>query len=236
MFDQKITQEMVISFHNMAWLVDRFARSWGQRVRRLKEKIDESKPIEDEFIYREVMNQANRVIVKGEEPDEATFKIHGVKIRKKIVHRKSEKYNGADVYIEVEDTKFALVQFKLASSTRFNFDESELKNLEKWCDICLVDSMRPIACPSFVWLIRNYGNGIEKHRILKVCQLRKILKNRSSAKIKEFDFHGITRDTFRELLAVCWEGAPYTRKLSTQDLLRYAESLNRLVVAFTVGS
>jgi hypothetical protein len=53
--------------------------------------------------------------------------VNGVRIKKKVVHRKSEKYNGADLYLEVEGVKFALIQFKVGMS-RFNFDSDELRN------------------------------------------------------------------------------------------------------------
>lgn len=226
---------MDISLRNMAWLVDRFAKSWEEQVRDLKEKIFESKPNEEDYIYHEVLNQAERIIIKNEEPGEATIKIHGVKIRKKIVHRKSEEYNGADLYIEIEGIKFALVQFKLASTNRFRFDENELVNLEKWCKLCQKDPTRPIACSSFVWLIRYHGDEYEKHRILKVCQLRKILGGRKSANIKEFNNRGIIRPTFIELLAKCWEGANFKRKPSSQDLLNYAKTLKKLLVKYTIS-
>lgn len=234
MSNRKITRKIDISLRNIAWLVDRFTERWNKEVKDLKEKMEKSRPNEDDYIYREVKDQVERIIVKGEEPDEATIEIHGVKIKKKIVHRKSEEYNGADVYVEVEGIKFALIQFKLASTNRFHFKESELANLEKWCNLCLSDSTRPISCASFVWLIRYHGDDYEKHRILKVCQLRDILKGRESAKIEEFNNHGITRPTFLELLANCWEGVSFQRKPSSEDLLGYAEALNRLLVAFAI--
>lgn len=173
--------------------------------------------------------------MKGEKPDEATFRIHGVLIKKKVVHRKSERYNGADLYLVVEGVKFALVQFKVGMS-RYNFDMDELGNLEKFCELCVVDPNRPIACPVFVCLIKDNGPDLTpRHRILKVCQLREVLGSRSSAGVQEFYHEGITRDNFKELLATCWEGAPFVRRPSDNSLLDYAEKLNRLLVQYNVS-
>jgi hypothetical protein len=208
--------------------------SWGQSIRRLKERIDEEKPKEPDYIYSEVKDQANRIVVEHEEPDEATIEIHGVRIKKKIVHSKSEEYNGADVYLEVEGEKFALVQFKVQHSLRFNFDQNQLDKLSKWCHYCVSVPGRPVLCPSFVWLIHT-SDYIDKHRILKLCQLKKILGDRTSASFQEFVHKGITREAFKELLAKCWVGAPFKRKPAAEELFDYSETLNRLLVTFAMS-
>lgn len=233
MFRNDISKEMDLSFYYMAWLVERFARSWGQRVRRLREKIERERPNEVDHIYNEVKDQANRIIQENERPDEATIEIHGVRIKKEIVHTKSEEYNGADVYLTVEDEKFALVQFKLQSSGRFQFNKLQLSNLGIWCDYCVRDKDRPLLCPSFLWLINDIGYYY-KHRILRLCQVQNILRGRGSASVSEFDDHGITRSAFKELLAKCWFGAPFKRKPSLQRLLGYSEVTRRLIVSFAL--
>lgn len=233
MSERRLSEEMTISFYNMAWLVDRFARSWGQKVRRLKEKIEEERPDEVDHIYNEVKDQANRITIKREEPDEATIEIYGVRIKKKIVHGKSEQNNGADIYLDVEGHKFALVQFKLQNNGRFLFDQTQIGNLSKLCGYCEQEKDRPLLCPSFIWLIDD-SYTYYKHRILKLCQVKNILGTRNSASLEEFDGHGITRRAFKELLAKCWVGAPYKRKPSTQELLDYSQLTKRLVVAFNI--
>jgi len=234
MDQDSFSKEMDLSFYYMSWLVERFARSWGQRVRRLREKIEEERPNEVDHIYNEVKDQGNRIMAKREEPDEATIEIHGVRIKKKIVHGKSEEYNGADLYLTVEDQKFALVQFKLQSNGRVQFDKQQLDKLKVWCPYCVQDKDRPPLCPAFVWLIDD-SLAYHKHRILKLCRLQDILKGRSSGSVEEFDDSGITRGTFKELLAKCWVGAPFSRKLSTQQLVDYTETTKRLVVSFTIS-
>lgn len=234
LYSDKYSKEMDLSFYYMAWLVERFARSWGQKVRRLREKIEGQRPDEVDLIYNEVKDQAGRVLSKDESPEEATIEIHGIRIKKRIVHRKTEKYNGADVYFEVENEKFALVQFKLQSGGRYQFDKKQLDNLQIWCDYCIKDKNRPSLCPSFVWLINDLGY-YSKHRILKLCRLQRILRSRSSASVEEFDNSGITRSAFKELLAKCWIGAPFKRKPSMQDLLDYSKLTERLVVAFILS-
>lgn len=234
MSERRLSEEMISSFYNMAWLVEGFAKSWGQRIRKLKEKIDQEKSNEVDYIYHEVKDQANRIVVKHERPEEATIEIHGVRIKKTIAHSKSEEYNGADLYMEVEGQKFALVQFKAQHSSRFNFDKKQLQRLGVWCNYCVQDTSRPILCPSFVWLINTYS-FYEKHRILKLCQLQRILGDRSSASFNEFNHTGITRSAFKELLAKCWVGAPLKRKPSTEELLDYSKTLNRLLVTFTMN-
>jgi hypothetical protein len=206
----------------------------SQRVGKLKEGIDKKKRNEIDYIYHEVKDQANRIVVKRERPEEATIDIYGVRIKKTIVHSKSEEYNGADLYLEVEDQKFALVQFKVQHSRRFDFDRKQLQKLGVWCPYCTKDASRPILCPSFVWLISTYDDT-EKHRIVKLCQLGKILGDRSSASFSEFIYTGITRNTFKELLAKCWVGAPFKRKPSTEELLDYSKTLNRLLVTFNMN-
>jgi len=228
-----ISKEMDLSFHNMAWLVERFARSWGQKVRRLREKIEEQREDEEDLIYNEVKDQAGRIILKDGRPEEATIEIHGIRIKKIILHRKSERYNGADVYLEVQDEKFALVQFKLESGGRYQFDREQLENLRIWCDYCIKDKTRPCVCPSFVWLIDD-TRYYRKHRILKLCQAEKVLGRRGSASVREFENLGITRSSFKELLARCWVGAPFKRKPSIQELLDYSKATKRLVVSFTM--
>jgi hypothetical protein len=229
------SQEMDLSYHNMAWLVESFARSWSQRVRRLREKIQGERSNEVDRIYNEVTDQANRIVVKHEKPEEAMIEIYGVRIKKTIVHSKSEKYNGADVYIEVEDQKFALVQFKLQNGGRFQFDTQQLSRLSVWCDYCVQDRNRPLPCPSFVWLIDDFSSYHDKHRILKLCQLQNLLAGRNSASVEELGDYGITRSAFKELLVKCWVGAPFQRKPTVQELLDYSQSLRRLVVAFIVS-
>lgn len=234
MSEHKLSEEMIRSFSNMAWLVEGFAESWAQKVGKLEEGIDKKKSNEVDRIYHEVKDQANRIVVERERPEEATIDIHGVRVKKTIVHSKSEEYNGADVYLEVEDQKFALVQFKVQHSRRFNFDKKQLQKLGVWCDYCTKDASRPVLCPSFVWLI-HASDDIEKHRILKLCQLQKILGDRSSASFSEFNYTGITRNAFKELLAKCWVGAPFKRKPSTEELLDYSRMLNRLLVTFALN-
>lgn len=225
---------MDLSFYYMAWLVERFARSWGQRVRRLKEKIEEERPNEVDYIYHEVKDQADRITIEKEKPDEATIEMHGVRIKKKIVHSKSEEYNGADVYLTVEDEKFALVQFKMQSKGRFQLDKVQLSNLGKWCDYCVQYTDRPLLCPSFVWLINDLGY-YNKHRVLRLCQVQCILRGRSSASVREFDDNGITRSAFKELLVKCWVGAPFKRKPSEHELEDYSKATKRIVVAFSIA-
>jgi len=234
MYDDIYSKEMDLSFYYMAWLVERFARSWGQKVRRLREKIERERPNEVDHIYHEVKDQANRILQENESPEEATIKIHGVKIKKKIVHSKSEEYNGADVYLEVEGQKFALVQFKRQSGRRFEFDKQQLNNLAIWCSYCVRDKDRPLLCPSFIWLIDDSSGYYDKHRILKLCQVQDILRGRNSASLKEFNDFGITRSSFKELLAKCWAGAPFKRKPSAQQLLDYSKVTRRLVVSFAM--
>lgn len=233
MSEDYYSREMNLSFYSMAWLVERFARSWGQKIRRLKENIERERPDEVDHIYNEVKDQANRIMVGREEPDEATIEIYGVRIKKKIVHGKLEQYNGADVYLDVEGYKFALVQFKLQNDGRFQFDQKQIDNLSKWCDYCKQDVGRPLLCPSFIWLIDD-SYTYYKHRILKLCQVKNVLGTRSTTSLKEFDRHGITRGAFKQLLAKCWVGAPYKRKPSTQELLDYSLLAKRLVVAFSI--
>jgi hypothetical protein len=219
----------------MAWLVDRFTKKWGLEVKDLQDKINSSKPNEDDYIYHEVKDEVERIISKNDEPDEATIEVHGLIVKKKIVHRKTEKYNGADVYLEVEGVKFALVQFKLASVDRFYFDEKEFKNLEKWCNFCSADPSRLRKCPALVWLIRYHGDIYEKHRILRLCELRVILGKRLSVNIEEVVNVGWTRRTFLELLVMCKVGAPFERKPNAEELFGYSESLNRLLVSYSVS-
>ena len=229
MRSSNIGRKIDLSLRNMAWMVDRFIKRWNVEIEDLTENIDNSKPNEDDFIYAEVKDEVERIIVKDEDPDEATIIVHGIQVKKKIVHRKSEKYNGADVFFKVEKLKFALVQFKLASVDRFHFDEAELSNLEKFCKFC--DGGK---CPIFVWLIRYHGDEYTKHRILKVCDLRKILKGRKSAHIKEFIDTGMTRNKFLKELVDCEAGAPFDRKPTSAELVKYAGTLNRLIVDYTV--
>ena len=174
-----IPDDIWLSADTIGWLVDRFSKSWAERVSDLREGIKTSRSNEDDYIYNELRDEVKRIIVKGERPDEATFRVHGVVIKKKVVHRKSERYNGADLYLEVEGVKFALVQFKVGKS-RYNFDMAELRNLEKFCELCVNDPNRPIACPVFICLIKDNGPDLTpRHRILKVCQLRKVLGSRT---------------------------------------------------------
>lgn len=221
----------------MSWLVATFAQEWSEKVKKLKKDINEQKPNEDDYIYKEVKEEIGRLLIKNEEPDEAAIKIYGLKIKKKIVHRKTEKYNGADVYLEVENEKFALVQFKLKSKTLYRFDANELKNLGTWCSFNNKYMDCPTLCPSFVWLIDNskLGRQFDKHRILRLCKVNEILEGKMSAPIRKFEPYGITRSTFKELLAKCWAGAPYNRKPSIHSLEEYSALAHRLVIAFFIG-
>jgi len=233
MFEYTFTEEMDLSFYYMSWLMERFVQGWSERIRELRESIEEEKPNEVDYIYREVKDQAGRIILKNESPEEATIMIQGVKIRKKIIHSKSEKYNGADVYLEIDDEKFALIQFKKQYNDRYQFIQNQLDNLGKWCDFCVKDDERPSLCPSFIWLIDD--RGYHKHRILKLCQVKQILEGKLSASTRKFEKTGIIRSAFKELLVKCWAGAPFNRKPSFQELEYYVKDTNRLLVDFTIG-
>jgi len=234
MYYDDFPKEMDTSFYYMAWLVERFAQSWGKKVRELKAQIERERPDEVDHIYNEVKDQARRIVVENERPEEATIEIHGVRIKKKIVHGKSEKYNGADVYIEIQNGKFALTQFKLQSGGRYQFDREQLKHLSEWCEFCKKDKQRPLLCPAYVWLIDDSKRYYNKHRIVRLCQLENILEGRGSAKIQEFDSSGITRSAFKELLVKCWAGAPLERRPSIRELESYATKTKRLVVRFVL--
>lgn len=233
MFYNDISWEMYLSFHNMAWLVEGFARIYGEKVRKLKKKIEEQRPNEVDYIYHEVREEAKKVIIDRKKPDEVTLKVHGLTLRKKIVHMKGEDYHGADVYFEVENEKFALVQFKKQKNDRYEFDQEQLDSLTEWCDLCAQNKDRPPFCPAFFWLVNDRK---AKHRIVRACQLKRILGKRKSARCEELDKKGVTRSTFRELLARCWVGAPSEMKPSEQKLEKYATEAKRLIVSFTVSN
>ncbi len=231
---EELPKEFDLPVKHMSWLVARFTESWSKNVKNLRREIENQRPNEVDYIYSEVKDQVNRVLFKNETPEEAIIEVYGARIRKVIVHHKTEKSNGADVYLEVDGAKFALTQFKLQNGGRYNFDNGQLENLRKWCQYCIPYHGYLWSCPSFVWLIDDSGYYV-KHRILRVCKVLEILNGRKSASIREFDRFGITRNSFKELLAKCWVGASFTKKPSQNFLREYSAITNRLVVSFTIG-
>lgn len=76
MAQNEIPNDIDLSLSTMGWIVDRFSKSWMERISELKEKIDSSKNNEDDYIYHKLRNEVKKIIVKGEKPDEATFKVN----------------------------------------------------------------------------------------------------------------------------------------------------------------
>ena len=221
----------------MGWLVSRIAKEWGIIVGKMKSDIEEQRKTEEDYIYSEVKDQVGRIFTKYEEPDVAYIKIYGITIRKKILHRKSEEYNGADLLLGIEDEKFALIQFKKQNHrNRYVFHKKQLDNLGTFCNFCDQNISIPPQCPSFVWLIDDSGY-YTIHRIFRLCEIKKILNGRLSASKAEFFMKsGIFRSSFKELFVKCWVGAKYDRKPTIQQFQDYIVETQRLIVDFNILS
>jgi len=193
------------------------------------EKIKEDTSNEDDYIYSEAKDEYHRIIKKNEKPDEATFRIYGIPIKKKVLHRKSESSNGADLLLEIENEKFAIIQFKkVTSNNRYQFEIEQLDNLGEFCRWCKDSQFLPPQCPCYVWLIDDSGR-FPLYRVYRLCELKKILRGRLSAPKTDFYSSGIKRSTFRELFVKCWAGMQIIKKPSDDILLNYIDGTNHVI-------
>lgn len=228
----KIPTQIDTSLKQMSWIVHRIALDWGKLVTETFREIEEQPVIEDDYIYNEVKDQVERIIVKKEKPDEAHIKLFGVIIKKRILHRKSERYNGADLLLQIEDRKFALVQFKRVNSDhRYRFDQGQLDKLSAFCQFCDETIIIPPQCPSYILLIDDTPR-YPVYRVYRLCEVRRILNGRGSVHKTEFYQYGVQRRTFKESFVKCWAGAYMNIKPNDEELLDYTDETQRLIVDY----
>lgn len=235
MVEFTLPSQIDVPLKQMAWMVFRVAKEWSEIVSEMRSDVEDQGNNEDDYIYAEVKDQVGRIIRRNEKPDEAYIKIHGVTVRKKILHRKSENNNGADLLLDIEDKKFVLIQFKKQNSRgRFDFKKDQFDDLRKYCRFCNQDNFLPPQCPSFIWLVDDSGY-YTTHRLLRLCEIERILSGRMSASTSEFYYDkGIYRSTFKELFIKCWVGAKYEYKPSDKEMIEYSDTHQKYVVNYSI--
>jgi hypothetical protein len=173
----------------------------------IKKRLDS--PTEEQFIDEDAFGQLS--------PAPRTVWIDGHEVKIWKVHRTGlncSDVKGADLYYELGDRKFALIQYKSPSPKgRVTLDVDQLNVLENAC---------PVACPP----TSRFGCGswyairsTTRNAYFTACEARALFGKYSS---RDFDYfvNGLTKEQFQQEFSRCHIGAR-TRPI---DILNYREN------------
>ncbi len=164
-------------------------------------------PFEQDIIYREHF---------GCLPSEPrAFVHHGVTITTRILHQTGMRLRdvvGADLLYEIENDKYALIQFKRADqrTKRVKNDIDQFDSFLGNCpEICMYRKNPPRRVPARLnhycgcWYRVDYDSEVS---YVHACEAAVIYNGRASAHVNGFE-SGLSRDTFLDLFASCRIGA-----------------------------
>ena len=141
----------------------------------------------------------------GMQPSEPReFGLHGASIKVWKVHRAgiwAGDIKGADLYYEIDDKKFVLVQYKTPDKRdRVNLDKEQLDELVNACPIDCPPSKR-FGCGSW-YLIRTKDD----REYFPACEARKIF-GRNNSRYRRFFINGLVESQFMQDFGACQIGA-----------------------------
>jgi len=177
-------------------------------------------PYEQDYIYQEHFGQL------PSEPQRHT--INGIDVTSRILHQTGIRLSdvvGADMLYEIENEKFALIQYKRASNDRLKGDRDQLNTLLDNCpDVCIHKRNRPI--PQYFLPLKLNGycgcwysaiiNGT-KHYV-HACEAETFYDSQSSIPADKF-LSGLTEESYTGLFASCRVGAFLRQHPREGDLL-----------------
>jgi hypothetical protein len=141
--------------------------------------------------------------------------IDGIRITIRILHQTGKglrDIRGADLLYEIEDEKYALIQYKSPrkSDGRVAVDKEQLKELIGTCPgVCFYKKKRPTQTPVRMngycgcwYTVRSATSSSYMH----ACEAQHIFGERGTAGEREFQT-GLRKDEFERLFAICRIGA-----------------------------
>lgn len=133
-----------------------------------------------------------------------TFEVMGTTVQVWKTHRaglRCSDIKGADLYYEVSDQKFLLVQYKSPDLRgRVRLDDDQLTELEDACPTRCPPSNR-FACGSW-YAIRSSGGA----KYFPGCEAREVF-GAAASRSEKFFVNGLTQARFREDFGLCRIGA-----------------------------
>lgn len=179
---------------------------------------NQRRPFEQDFIYADHFGN------KPSEPREQV--IDGVKITTQVLHQAGPGLRdiaGADLLYEIEDEKYALIQYKRPNAKGLvQNDKTQLNALLENCpSVCMYKSLNSLFQPLRLngycgcWYNCITSSGA---RYLHACEASLLFRDKKSTSQNNF-LSGLTKDEFDRLFAVCKIGA----LVSTQRPSHYIE-------------
>ena len=188
------------------------------------------RPTEEQFIDEEAF--------EASPAQPRTFRVAGADIRVWKTHRLGldlSDVKGADLYYELGDLKFILVQYKIENSSgRIKLDDQQLRELQNACPVDCLPTQR-FSCGSWYALRKTAGETT----YFPACEARKRFGRYKSRK-SEFFINGLTKTQFQIDFGVCRIGARtkivnldiYEQMaLSSDHVLIHAKNISRGVNA-----
>lgn len=174
-------------------------------------------PMEEQFIDADAFDQA-----LGQPK---TVTIHGVELKISKLHRvglQAKDVKGADLFYEILDKKFVLIQYKSPSPNgRVLLDAEQLSELQANCPSFCPPSNR-FKCGS--WFALRSTNG---DAYFPACEARRIFGVHKSRKADAF-INGLTKTQFQVHFGKCFIGAR-TKPIKISALRKMAIVYSRVV-------
>jgi hypothetical protein len=130
--------------------------------------------------------------------------VDGIEIQVWKIHRaglQARDVKGADLFYEISDAKFVLIQYKTPSRRgRVVLDAEQLSELKSACPVSCPPSSR-FRCGSW-YSIQETGQGV----YFPACEARQVFSSRNSRKASAF-INGLTKGQFHEDFGRCHIGA-----------------------------
>jgi hypothetical protein len=181
----------------------------------LQRQVDRT---EEQFIDEEAYDA-----VPGEP---RVFTIAGTEVMVWKVHRLGldlSDVKGADLYYELGDRKFVLVQYKKPNaSQRVPLDDEQLTDLQEACPVACLPTNR-FSCGSWYALRKSRGAAY-----FPACEVRELFGSFQSRK-SEYFVNGLTREQFQDDFGRCHLGAR-TRLIDLDSYVHASMDRDRVVV------
>lgn len=163
----------------------------------------------------------------GSQPDKPRlFTVGAVELKVWKTHRaglSSTDIKGADLYYEISDRKFILVQYKTPSRKgRVTLDVDQLDELQAACPVQCPPTQR-FSCGSW-YALRSGGSG----SYFTACEARALFGAYSSRDSKYF-VNGLTQSQFHDQFGMCQIGGR-TKPIEIRDYMQYSHDHDRILI------
>jgi hypothetical protein len=162
----------------------------------------------------------------GDPGQPRVFEVAGARLKVWKVHRLGmdlSDVKGADLYYELGDSKYVLVQYKKPSNSgRVHLDDEQLTELENSCPVWCLPTKR-FNCGAWYALAKPSGAAY-----FPACEVRELFQGFQTRKW-EFFVNGMTKDYFQEEFGRCHIGAR-TQPINVTEYERMSLERDRVVV------